>query len=438
MRKHIDKFFPNNHPLRLFYHKFMAVMACLFYGFPASSMTIIAVTGTKGKTTTSNIIAQMLHYSGFKVGLMTSINYRIGESVWTNVSKQGTLSPFQLQKMLARMKAEGCTHVVIEVTSHAITQSRIWGTSPDIAVLTQIDEDHIEYHGSHKAYRSEKLKLFKMLRQGKRKPFSQKTAVLNQDDKYFDEFKDVACDRLITYSLNKGTCVAVDLEFFPHRTEFTLKIPNDAVRLKMNLVGEFNVKNALGAISALLSCGLSLHQIKDALANLELIPGRQESVDAGQDFSVIVDYAHTEDSLRQLLDLYKPLAKGKIILVFGCTGGGRDTAKRPKMGAVADKIADFIVLTDDDPYFEDRMKIISEIKKGVNRVEGEGLWSVPNRKEAIKLALSLAAKDDIVLLAGKGCEEVQAINGKMIPWDDRLVVRELLHRTVEVDLGSAS
>jgi len=425
---------PDRHPLRLAYHKAKAVAAAAYYGFPANKMTIIGVTGTKGKTTTCHLITKIFEHAGYKVGMTTSTHFQIAGNRWVNRTKQNTPSPFVFQKMLKDMVKAGCTHAVTEVSSHAVTQHRTYGLNVDTAVLTQIDEDHIEYHGSHKAYRGEKLKLFRMLSSGKRKPHIKKVAILNQDDKYYEEFKDVASDMTYTYGLTRGTCIAEFIELNSDGTEFVLKIPNHQELIVTKLVGKFNVYNTLAAASAALANGINTHVIKDALEELEPIPGRQEWIDSGQDFSVVIDYAHTVDSLDKICALYKPLTKGRLILAFGCTGGGRDHSKRSEMGKVADKYADFIVLTDDDPYEEDRMGILKGIAKGINREEGDKLWMIPDRKEAIRLALVVARKGDTVLLTGKGCEEVQAIGGKLIPWDDRAVVREFLSREIEVEL----
>lgn len=434
MLKFLRNIIPDRHPLRLAYHKLKAVLAAVYYGFPANQMTIIAVTGTKGKTTTCHLIAKIFQHAGHKVGMTTSTHFQIAENRWVNKTKQNTPSPFVFQKMLKDMVKAGCTHAVVEVSSHAVTQSRIFGLNVDTAVLTQIDEDHIEYHGSHKAYRGEKLKLFRSLAAGRRKPHVKKIAVLNQDDEYFDEFKGVAADTLFTYGLKRGTCIAEYIKLASDGTEFVMKIPNHQERIVTKLVGRFNVYNALAAASAALANGISTHTIKDAFEELDPIPGRQEWIDAGQKFPVIVDYAHTVDSLDKICALYKPLTKGRLILAFGCTGGGRDHSKRPEMGKVAEKYADFIVLTDDDPYTEDRMGILKMIAKGIKRDEGKDLWLIPDRKEAIRLALAVAREQDTVLITGKGCEEVQAIGGRLIPWDDRSVVREFLGRELELVL----
>lgn len=434
--KFFRKIFPDRHPLRLAYHKAKAVLAAFYYGFPANKLTVIGVTGTKGKTTTCHLIVRILEGSGYKVGMATSTHFQVAGNRWVNKTKQNTPSPFSLQRLLKDMVKAGCTYAVLEISSHAVTQHRIYGVNVDTAVLTQIDEDHIEYHGSHKAYRGEKLKLFRSLSSGKRKPNVKKVAILNQDDKYYDEFKDVACDLTYTYGLTRGTCIAEDINLGSSGTDFVLKIPNQHERIVTKLVGKFNIYNTLAAISAALANGISTHAIKESLEELKPIPGRQEWIDAGQGFSVVVDYAHTVDSLDQLCGIFRPLTKGRLILVFGCTGGGRDKAKRPKMGEVADKFADYIILTDDDPYTEDRLTILRDITKGIKRLEGpdEKLWLVPDRKEAIRLGLAIAKKGDTVLITGKGCEEVQAMGEKLIPWDDRAIARELLSRELSLEI----
>jgi UDP-N-acetylmuramyl-tripeptide synthetase len=217
-------------------------------------------------------------------------------------------------------------------------------------------------------------------------------------------------------------------------SKFTIKIPNDSVEVNLKIPGEFNIANALAATAAALSFGIKLPAIKKGLESDTEIPGRIEVIRAGQPFTVIVDYAHTEDSLEKLLSLFKSLTKGKLYAVFGATGGGRDKAKRLLMGQVADKYADYIILTDDDPYFENRMQIIEEVAAGIKRKEGERFWKIRDRKQAIRHALSLAKPNDTVIIAGKGCEPIQIIEDKKIEWDDRKIAREILSSEVKVAL----
>jgi len=432
MIKYLKSKISDTNPLRLFYHKMMAVVAVLYYRFPANRL--IGITGTKGKTTTTNLIASVLQNAGYKVGMTSTLNFRVGDRVWGNRNKMTTLSPFVLQKMLREMVSEGCSHAVLEVSSHAITQNRIWGVNFDTAVFTNMGEDHLEYHGGFNNYLRTKGLLFSGLNRSSRKPGISKVSVLNRDDDNFSFFDQFLVDRKYVYGLYKGDCYASNVEYLPTGTKFTLHVPNASSEVFLHLPGEYNIYNALAAVTVGLVNNVNIGTLKDALEKASVIPGRYEAVKAGQDFDIIVDYAHTVESLENLLKLYKGVTSGKVIVVFGATGGGRDKWKREKMGAVADKLADVVVLTDDDPYDDDEWNIIEDIAKGVKRNVGESFWKVPNRREAIELALSIAKAGDTVVLAGKGGEEVQVIYGKTIKWDDRQVVKEILGRALTVEL----
>lgn len=426
---------PETHPIRLFYHKVLAVMAALYYRFPANKMIVVGVTGTKGKTSTVNLIAQMLTVAGKKVGMTSTVRFQIGDKQWSNVEKMTTSGPFALQKLLRQMRDAGCTHLVLEVSSHAMIQARVWGINFDIGVFTNIANEHLEYHGSFEEYLRAKGLFFKHISKSKNKPNVPKVAILNQDDPNFAYFDQFQMDRKLTFGLNKGTLHASDISLNPSGSSFTMHMPNSQVDLSIKLPGEASVYNVLGAAAVAITLGVSVDMIKKAVEMVKPIPGRFEAMDLGQPYTVIVDYAHEELSLEKLLELYRRITKGKLILMFGATGGGRDAAKRPRMGALAEKYADYIILTDDDPYQEDEWKIVNMIKEGIKRKEGDNLWLVPDRKEAIRLALTVAKEGDAVILAGKGGEEVQVLRGEMIPWDDRVVVRELLGREIKVEIS---
>jgi len=434
MFRKLKNLISDTNPLRLFYHQLNAALAALIYGFPAKNMNVIGVTGTNGKTTTVNLITMILEEAGYKVGMASTINFQVGNDKWTNTSKQTTMSPFTLQKLLRRMVKEQCTHCVLEVSSHAITQSRILGINFDTAVFTNITEDHIEYHGSFQLYLEAKGGLFKKLNKSRRKPNIPKISVLNLDDPRYSYFDQFIVDRKYTYGLKKGTCYAMDVRLHSSGSTFNMHIPNHQIEINLNLSGEFNIYNSLAAATVALANNINLPFIKRALEKAEGIPGRLESLDFGQPYGIIVDYAHASDSLEKLLQLYKKLTPGKLFLVFGATGGGRDKSKRPKMGAIADEFADMIILTNDDPYDEDEWQIIEGVAGGIRRKEGDRLWKIPHRYEAIRLALTMAKRGDTVVIAGKGCEEIQIIGGQKIPWDDRKVVRELLSRDVIVEI----
>jgi len=416
------------------YHQVMAVMAATYYRFPSKSLNVIGITGTKGKTTTTNLTAAILTEAGYKVGMTSTVLFQVADNKWTNLTKQTTLGPFFLQKMLRRMVDEGCTHAVLEVSSHSIHQNRIWGINFDTAVLTNIGEDHLEYHGGFENYLHTKGLLFARLNRSQRKPRIPKVAVLNKDDAHFVYFDQFLVDREYTYGLGGGTCYGSDISLKADGCDFTLNVPNNHIDVQLKIPGEFNVYNSLAAATVGLVNNINLPVIKSALEKATSIPGRFETIDCGQKYTIVVDYAHTTDSLEKLLTLYKRLTKGKLFVVFGCTGGGRDKAKRPKMGNVADKNADVVIVTDDDPYEENRWQIIEEISAGIKRKEGENFWKIPHRMEAIKLALTLATEKDTVIIAGKGSEEIQMIGDQKIPWDDRQVVRELLAREMNVEI----
>jgi UDP-N-acetylmuramoyl-L-alanyl-D-glutamate--2,6-diaminopimelate ligase len=425
---------PDRHPLRLFYHKLMAMIACMIYGFPSKSIQVIGVTGTKGKTTTVNLIASILEEAGYRVGITSTTNFQVAERRWFNESKMTTLSPFFIQKMLREMVSDRCQFAVIEVSSHSMIQNRVWGVNFDTAVLTNIGEDHLDYHGGFKEYLRAKGLLFSRINKMSRKPKIPKVSVINQDDEnagYFDQF---LADRKYTYGLKTGNCYATDLTFSQTGVGFILHMPNNQIEISLKMPGQFSVYNALAASTVALSCGISATVIKSALGKATTIAGRFEQIDCGQEFAVIVDYAHTAESLGRLLELYKNRTPGKLFAVFGATGGGRDKGKRVKMGEMADQFADVIVLTDDDPYEESRIGIIEDLAAGIKRQEGQGLWKMPTRQEAIKYALNQAQKGDTVVIAGKGAETVQCLAYGKIEWDDRRIVREILSKPLTVEL----
>lgn len=434
MLSFLRKKISDTNPLRLLYHQIKAALAVLIYRFPSRHLNVIGVTGTNGKTTTVNLITIVLEEAGYKVGMASTINFQIGTHKWVNTSKQTTMSPFTLQKMLRQMVKENCTHLVLEVSSHALTQSRVMGINFDTALFTNITEDHLEYHGSFQLYLQAKGSLFRKLNQSRRKPNIPKVSILNSDDPQFGYFDQFIVDRKYTYSIKTGTCYASGIQLHASGSSFILHIPNDSIKVNLNLSGVFNIHNALAAATVALTNNINLKTVKMALEKAHAVPGRLEVIEHGQPFSVIVDYAHAPDSLEKLLELYKKLTVGKLYVVFGATGGGRDKAKRPKMGEIAENFADYIILTNDDPYEEDEWQIIEQIAEGVKREEGNGLWKIPHRYEAIRLALTLATGGDTVIIAGKGCEEVQIIGTQRIPWDDRNAVKEILSREVQVQI----
>lgn len=428
-----EKISPHSTAL-LLYHKFIAILAAVFYGFPGNRIKVIAVTGTKGKSTVVHLLAKILQTAGHKIGAASTIHFQIGDTIWPNDTKQTTQGRFALQKLLSAMVREKCEYAVIEVTSHAMIQSRIWGINVDTAVLTNIQRDHIEYHGGFERYLYAKGLLFAHLARAERKEGIKKTAVLPIEDPNVNYFETFMPDRKISYGINQGMIHAENIQLKPDGSTFILKVPNDEIEMDLKLPGENNIKNAIAAAAAAISFGIKLFAIKKGLESVESIPGRMEAIRAGQNFTVIVDYAHTPESLEKLLQLFRPLTAGKLFLVFGATGGGRDKSKRKDMGRAAHENADYIIVTDDDPYTENRIQIIEQVAEGIPRKEGENFWKIRDRREAIRLAILLAKKHDTVLIAGKGCEPIQIIGKKRIEWDDRKVVREILSSEMKVSL----
>lgn len=434
----LRKVIPDTNPFRLLYYKIMAIVAAVFYWFPADKMIVVGVTGTNGKTTTVNLITNILNTAGYKVGMISTINFQVGEERWVNDLKQTTLSPFQTQKLLKRMRREGCKYVVLEISSHALTQSRVFGINIDVGVITNVTPEHVEYHGGFNNYLNAKGKLFEKVSTGRRKFGVPKVLVLNSDDQYFGFFNQFVADRKISYGIKSGTIFADNIEQKAYGSHFLMHVPNNMVPVELRLPGEFNIANALAAASVAISLEVPLDKVKQGLDESTTVAGRFEHIFGGQGYSVIVDYAHDPQALRNVLEMYRKLTPGRLFSVFGATGGGRDKAKRPQMGAVANELADYIILTNDDPYVEDEWEIIEGIAIGVPRQEGKSFWKIPDRREALRLALTLAREGDTVVVSGKGAEETMLLRGKKITWNDKKVITELLEREVEVEIGPGS
>ncbi|MEK7555581.1 MAG: UDP-N-acetylmuramoyl-L-alanyl-D-glutamate--2,6-diaminopimelate ligase [Patescibacteria group bacterium] len=435
-----EKYFISKSLYRLgqpIYHFLMAFFAVLIYGFPSKKMIVIGVTGTKGKSTTCYLIAQILEAAGFKTGMATTVLFKIGEKEWINDSKQTMLGRFQLQKLLKEMVNAGCLYAVIETSSEGILQYRHRFIDYDIVVFTNLSPEHIERHGSFENYQSAKIRLFEKVAQK-----SDGVGVYNLDDenvKFFLEPK-ISQQHLYALKFKKMTggiqnlYKITDIKSKKRGTSFLFN--NE--KFGMSLIGEFNIYNAAGAICVALSQGISMEKIKTALSQVKAPPGRFEVVDKGQDFTVIIDYAHEPASLEAVYKAAGKLktsaiggsAKGgknsKLICLLGGQGGGRDKWKRPKMGEIALKYCDKIILTNEDPYDENPLQIINDIESGLLKIKN--IYKIINRKEAIRRALSLAKKGDIVILTGKGGEVWMCVkNEKKIPWDERKIVEEILN-----------
>ena len=421
----IKKIISPTNPLRLFWHFLWDFGATIFYRFPSREITIVGITGTNGKTTTANLVAKILETNGEKVALATTINFWLGDKKWDNLTKMTSLGRGGVQKFLRKAVDAGCTHAVLEVSSHAMVQNRVRGVNFNAAILTNITHDHLDFHGNFENYVAAKEQLFRRLAANRES--GKKIAILPAEDPNVDRFLRIPEIGIVSFGFKKGDLRAENLRIRESSQKFEVVGMENNFEIGTKLLGNFNVSNILAATALALALKIRPAIIRKVFRNLKPLPGRLESVEAGQNFRVIVDFAHTPDALEKLLRTFRAVTPGKLWLVFGATGD-RDRAKRPVMGAIAAKFADEIVLTSDDPFGENPEKIIFEVREGVPREEGDGFRIEVERKKAIRIALSNAEKGDTVLLAGKGCEQFQVVGRRKIPWDDREIARKILEK----------
>lgn len=402
----------------------MELVAPFFYDYPGKTMRMIGVTGTNGKTTTTNIIRAILRKAGFKVGLIGTINIMIEDEAI--VAHNTTPDVVDLQRALFKMKEAGCDYVVMEVSSHALALNRVAGCEYDTAVLTNITQDHLDFHKTLENYRDAKGLLFEHLHEGN-KP--NKTAIFNMDDASSAILIKRTQAPVLTFGEGQGNEI-YPLSFNVHAKDMALHLhtPVGDMDLLLKITGEFNVYNVMSAVAATLAEKIDKGIIEEVLNGFDGVPGRFQLVEAGQPYTVIVDYAHTPDGLENVLETARSITKGKLWVVFGC-GGDRDNKKRPIMGQVALDLADNIVVTSDNPRTEDPVAIIDEIATVLQVVpEGKKVELIIDRKEAICHALAEAANDDVILIAGKGHENYQILADKTIHFDDCEVVREFCEK----------
>ena len=454
------------------YHLGQAILANFIYGFPGRKIKIIGVTGTNGKTTTVWMIGKILEEAGFKVAINSTINFQIGVKEWVNKTKFTTLSSFSVQKFIKEAVREKCDYLVLETSSHSLDQFRVWGIPYAVAVITNVTREHLDYHETMAEYRKAKLKLFKKAG----------TIVVNLDMEKSEEFLNFAADKKYGYT-TKNQNVNLKMQNDPLRQSFS-EASNEKLKIitaeniemginysnyqlqttsyKLNLPGKFNIENALAATCVGLSQNISLETIGKAPEKIKGIPGRMEWVLNNKGLNIIIDYAVTPDSLEKLYQLISqiknplPLKKGdvrrtegfekqsenfksspnpsfskggehKVIAVFGACGE-RDRGKRPIMGEIVARYADYIFITNEDPYNEDPQRIIEEVFSGVIKYKKESIdcWKVLDRREAIRKALQLAQPGDFVIITGKGAEETMAIGKDRIPWKEKTVIEEEL------------
>jgi UDP-N-acetylmuramoyl-L-alanyl-D-glutamate--2,6-diaminopimelate ligase len=396
----------------------LALLAAALFANPAAALELVGVTGTNGKTTTTYLIEAGLAAAGRKAGLIGTVQYRTGDRVVD--ATRTTPESSDLQALLREMVDAGCSYAVFEVSSISLALKRVAGCAFKAAVFTNLTRDHLDFHGDMDRYFQAKRLLF----EEQLRPDG--VAVLNSDDDRVRELGPSLRRRVLTFALGRPADITTEeLDISLAGVRFRARTPAATFDVRSPLIGRFNVQNLLGAIGALVALDVPPEAIQAGLAACAGVPGRLERVSVGQDFTVVVDYAHTDDGLKKLLEAVRELKPGRIITVFGC-GGDRDRTKRPLMGAVAARLSDVVVVTSDNPRSESPEAIIDEIRRGINGGKKPESTFIVDRREAIAHALSLAGSGDIVVIAGKGHETYQVVRDRTLPFDDREVAKELL------------
>jgi UDP-N-acetylmuramyl-tripeptide synthetase len=413
----------------------LAPLAAAFHGWPARRLRVVGVTGTDGKTTTVHLVAAVLEAAGRRCALLSSAELRCGGRPRVNATHMTTLEAPEIQAFLAEALEAGDQWVVLEASSHGLALHRVDACEFDVAAFTTLGRDHLDFHGSLEEYRAAKGRLFRLLDESADKGVP-KTAVLNADDPASDYFRGLTAASVVTYGLEAPADVtAHDVRAEGLAMSFELAGPFGGVPVKTRLAGRYNVYNCLAAAAVGLSQGLSAEEVKRALESVSGVPGRMELIDAGQPFAVVVDIASTPQALTNVLGVLRTAClpvgqtgRGRLWAVFGCAGE-RDPGRRDGMGRVAGCLADFTVLTNEDPRSEDPDAIIEAIAVGLReagRREGDDFVRIPDRRQAIAYAFERAGDGDVVLLAGKGSEQTMVFGDQHVPWDERAVARELL------------
>lgn len=410
------------HGIEEIYRRGRVRLVALKYGNPASSLKVIAVTGTNGKTTTINYINEILKEAGHKTAMFSTALIEIGGNTQLNDLNATVGTTERMQEFFRDAKKAEVDYVVLEITSHALQQHKLDGVPIEVAVMTNLTQDHLDYHHTMDEYAAAKAKLFA------RDP---RFIVLNRDDawyEYYDKFP--AGELKMTYGQHEEAEAKIDyVKLYKKGSEATVVIDHQTkLELATALPGTFNVYNMTAAASVAYLLGIKLEDIVEGIANLEGVPGRFERVVEGLGYDVIVDYAHTPDALEQLLQATKEITKNRVILVFGATGD-RDKSKRPIMGEIAARLADRIILTDEESYNEDPQVIRDQVRDGIETAGATAkLTELADRRDAIEKALSIAKTGDTILITGMGHEQFRIVNGEKLPWNDAAVVRELLEK----------
>ncbi len=405
--------------------KALAWISRQFYGNPSRDLSVVGITGTNGKTTTTFILEKIFETLGQETGVIGSINYRYGGREYP--AHMTTPEAPEINRMMGEMTRAGTQHCFLEVSSHSLSLDRVFGLNFAVAVFTNLTRDHLDFHGTMENYKNAKKRFFREFSVGKR--------VINVDDPVGREIIDEFPATTLTVGIDTPADVkAENCVLSSHGGRFTLKTPFGSAAIRSHLLGKHNVYNQLFAAAAALIQGAPLEGVAKGLESVERIPGRFEQVRCGQNFSVAVDYAHTDDALRNAINAARTFTHRRVIVVFGC-GGDRDRGKRKEMGRAALELADFSVITSDNPRSEDPMRIIADICEGLPQgaQPGERYAVVPDRKEAIEFAVNLAREGDLALIAGKGHEDYQIFRDKTVHFDDREAAAEALRNRIKRD-----
>ena len=408
--------------------KAMAILSDYFYKQPSHQLLLVGVTGTNGKTTTTHLIDHVFSRCGRKTGLIGTLHIKIGDEL--EVSHNTTPDSLTLQQTFKRFCEKGVDSAIMEVSSHALDQGRVHGCDYDIAVFTNLTQDHLDYHRTMVDYRNAKGLLFSQLGNTyfKKAP---KYAIINKDDDASDFYIRSTAAHVITYGLSSAAdFYAKNIKLKATESSFTLVTPFGEKEMVLHLAGQFNVYNALAAIATGFAAGISIEDSINSLQSAKGVRGRFETVSEGQDFSVIVDYAHTPDGLKNVLETIQSITTGKIIVVVGC-GGDRDKTKRPIMSEIACEYGDYAIFTSDNPRTEDPMSILKDMELGA---VGKGYTLIQDRKEAIREAINIAGEEDVVLIAGKGHETYQIIGHNVFDFDDREIARQIIKEKKDASL----
>ena len=424
---------PNYNSLVIPYHKLKAMAMAYKYKFPGKRMKVIGVTGTNGKTSTCFLIWKMLNVAGYKTGLMTTVAWGV-DKLEEQVEHMTTVDTETLNQRMQKIAESGAEFLVLEITSHALAQNRIFGVPIEVAVMTNVTHEHLDYHKTFENYRDAKRKLFKIAKYG----------VINEDDKSWSYFADDVKE-YTTYGINSGILRAEKVELLAEGVKYQVKIPSvnsvdnkkktkdEIVKIRTHIPGKFTVYNSLAAMAVGLRLGLSVPEIEKGILALESVEGRMNRVNEGQDFEVIVDYAHTPDAFLKVFESVVPGKKKRIISLFG-GAGRRDESTRAERGEIGAKNSDIVIVTEDDSRDEDRKMIAEEFAKGAEKegkILGKDLFVILDREEAIQKAIDLAKKDDIVLVLGKGHEKTILRAEGAVPFEDLKVTRKILKKKMQ-------